>query len=176
MNWQPNTGGLNWFIESVWPSVLQKIPGATLRIAGRHSDKARALLSGGKNISFEGEPDDARSFIASNNVMIAPLFAGSGLRIKIIDALSTGRPVVATPVAAEGIEGGTDSGLAVAADAESFCIAILRYLEDPDLRTAAGKEAVRLVRSRYDNQTLTTGLSEFYARLARPGPSDKTQH
>jgi glycosyltransferase involved in cell wall biosynthesis len=166
MNWQPNLEGLRWFIESVWPLVLNEIPAARLHLAGRGLSEVRASLPAGRNISFEGEPDDARSFIASNLVMIAPLFAGSGLRIKIIEAMSAGRPMVATTVAAEGIDAAAEYGLTVASDAGAFWAALVKYLENPELRSTAGKAAVRLVRERYDNRTLTAGLLEFYRRIA----------
>ncbi len=167
MNWEPNLEGIRWFIESVWPLVLKDIPAARLHLAGRGLSEVRTLLPAGRNISFEGEPDDARSFIASNHVMIAPLFAGSGLRIKIIEAMSAGRPTVATPVAAEGIEAAAEYALTVAADAGAFCAALVKYLENPELRLTAGKAAVRLVEKRYDNRTLTARLVEFYRRIAR---------
>lgn len=166
MNWQPNLDGIRWFIELVWPLVLKEIPDAVLRLAGRDINAVQSSLPQGRNISCEGEPDDARSFIASNNVMIAPLFAGSGLRIKIIEAMSAGRPVVATPVAAEGMETDGETGLTVAADARSFCAALVKYLENPELRLSAAKAAVELVQTRYNNRTLTAGLLEFYRKIA----------
>lgn len=165
MNWQPNLDGIRWFIEYVWPLVLKEIPAACLRLAGRGLDEVRTSLPAGRNISFEGEPDDARSFIASNHVMISPLFAGSGLRIKIIGAMSCGRPVVATPVAAEGIVNSEGNALIVAPDAGSFCTALVRFLEDPESRLSAGKDAVKLVQNRYDNRALTARLLEFYKEL-----------
>ena len=97
--------------------------------------------------------------------MISPLFAGSGLRIKIIGAMSCGRPVVATPVAAEGIVNSEGNALIVAPDAGSFCTALVRFLEDPESRLSAGKDAVKLVQNRYDNRALTARLLEFYKEL-----------
>jgi len=175
LNWKPNLDGIVWFIESVWPLVLKEIPAANLRIAGHEIYKAQSSLPGGRNIFLEGEPDDARSYIASNNVMIAPLFAGSGLRIKIIEAMSTGRPVVATPVAAEGTDTAGEIGLTVAADARSFCTALVKYVDDPELRLSEGKAAVNHVRSSYDNRTLTAELLEFYRNLVNDRHGDRNQ-
>jgi len=80
--------------------------------------------------------------------------------------MSAGRPVVATPVAAAGLETFAGKGLTVAAEARSFCTALVKYLKNPDLRSTAGKAAVRLVEERYDNRSLTAGLLEFYMKLA----------
>lgn len=164
MNWQPNTEGLKWFITNVWPLVSEKIPAAVLQVAGRGLD-SNAPLPGGHNIINLGEPDDAREFIASNHVMIAPLFTGSGLRIKIIEAMSTGRPVVATPVAAQGIDTAQGNAITVAENAVSFSRALIRYLKDLSFRSAASSEAIRLVKQRYDNSTLTASLLRFYTEL-----------
>jgi len=165
MNWQPNAEGLKWFITQVWPLVTEKIPASTLCVAGRGLYPG-TLLPGGHNIINAGEPDNARAFIASNHVMIAPLFTGSGLRIKIIDALSAGRPVVATPLAAQGIDASEGMAITVAEDAGSFSSALIRYLDNQSFRSSAGMEAVRLAKQRYDNSTLTASLLRFYTELA----------
>ena len=174
-DWQPNIEGLTWFIHSVWPRVLEGLPDATLHIAGKSLDRVKASLPGGRNIVFDSEPADAGSFIASNDLMISPLFAGSGLRIKIIEAMSTGRPVVATPLAAQGIDAQPDSGLALAADTESFCLAVSKYLKDSEFRISAGKAAVRVVQTRFDNRFLTSGLLEFYRMLVNEKPAGGIQ-
>jgi len=130
----------------------------------RHPD---VILSAGKDIFCEGEPDDARTFIASNHVMISPLFTGSGIRIKIIEAMSTGRPVVATTVAVAGLIAENGRELTVADDAGSFSDALVKYLANPELRYTSGHAATELVRREYDNRTLTAQLLEFYEGLTR---------
>ncbi len=165
MNWQPNIEGVKWFIINVWPGVLKKIPEATLHIAGRGLGKQGATMPGGENIVLEGEPEDARTFMASNHVMISPLFAGSGLRIKIIEAMSVGRPVVATPVAVAGLPVENGRHLAVVSDPGSFCNQLVRLLNDPALRASMGTSAVQLVRERFDNSVIAARLLEFYREL-----------
>lgn len=165
MNWHPNIEGMKWFINSVWPSVLEKNPSATLHIAGRGLQQNNTGLPHGKNIAIDGETDSARDFIASNHVIIAPLFAGSGLRIKIIEAMSAGRPVVATPVAVEGLQAENGRELTVAGDPDSFCSALSSLLQDPGKRAAMGEAAVALVKQSYDNAANTTRLLEFYKSM-----------
>ena len=165
MNWQPNINGVKWFIINVWPDVLKQIPEATLHIAGRGLHQQAASLLQGNNIVLEGEPEEALNFMASNHVMISPLFAGSGLRIKIIEAMSVGRPVVATPVAVAGLPVENGRQLAVASDPESFCNELVRLLREPALRTSMGTSAVELVMERYDNTLISKRLLEFYTEL-----------
>lgn len=165
MNWHPNVEGIKWFMNNVWPCVLDKIPSATLHIAGRGLQQNNNGLPHGNNIVIEGETDSARDFIASNHVIIAPLFAGSGLRIKIIEAMSAGRPVIATPVAVEGLRADDGRELAVADDPESFCSSLCSLLLDPGRREAMGEAAVALVKQRYDNAANTARLLEFYKSM-----------
>ena len=95
------------------------------------------------------------------------LFSGSGIRIKIIDAMSTGRPVVARTVAVAGLKAVNGRDIAVADDANSFSDAVVKYLLDPALRSVTGKAASALVGTEYDNRTLTEQLYEFYKELTR---------
>jgi glycosyltransferase involved in cell wall biosynthesis len=165
LNWEPNLQGLRWFTEQVWPVVCKAIPAASLHIAGRGAPARAPSWLRGRNINWVGEADDARQFMASVNVIVAPLFAGSGLRIKIIEAMSIGRPVVATPVAVHGIPAVNGQELFIADDVSSFSNTLISLLNDRELRKSTGEAAVSLVKERYDNTTRTAELLEFYKQL-----------
>ncbi len=166
LNWEPNVQGLRWFTEQVWPAVCKAIPAATLNIAGRGAPAMEPYWLRGGNINWLGEADNARQFMASVNVMIAPLFAGSGLRIKIIEAMSIGRPVVATTVAVKGIPAINGQELFIADDASSFSSALINLLKNREMRKSTGEAAVSLVKERYDNTPRTAELLEFYKHLS----------
>ncbi|MRR20695.1 glycosyltransferase [bacterium] len=166
LNWQPNLEGIKWFLAHVWPCVIRTVPSATLHIAGRAAPADARKWLRGKNVFFEGEADDALRFMASVNVIIAPLFAGSGVRIKIIEAMSIGRTVVATPVAVSGLPVENRREIIIATDPGSFCTSLTEVLQDPALRTSTGMAAVALVRQRYNNIALTADLIEFYKELS----------
>jgi glycosyltransferase involved in cell wall biosynthesis len=119
----------------------------------------------GKNVVQEGEVEDAGRFVRSMTVMIAPLFAGSGLRIKIIEAMSLGKTVVATPVAAEGLPVEDHREILIGIDAVSFSNALTSALSDASLRAATGARARELVRDRFDNLKQTSLLLAFYKKL-----------
>ena len=114
---------------------------------------------------FEGEVDDARKFTDSMTVMIAPLFAGSGLRIKIIEAMSLGKTVVATPVAASGLPVEDKRELLIGKDVKSFSAALVSALRDPKVRSETGARAMELVKNRFNNLEQTSGLLTFYKKL-----------
>ena len=165
LNWEPNVQGLKWFTGRVWPLVSKALPAATLHIAGRGGTASAPPWLRGERINWVGEADDALQFMASVNVIIAPLFAGSGLRIKIIEAMSIGRPVVATPVAVRGIDAVHGRELFIADDPSSFSGAVTGLLSDRELRKSTGEAATALIKERYDNTARTAGLLEFYKQL-----------
>jgi glycosyltransferase involved in cell wall biosynthesis len=166
LNWQPNIMGLRWFIKNVWPCVSARVPSATLHIAGRGAGHGDRRWIRGTRVTFEGEVDDSRAFMTSMNVLIAPLFAGSGLRIKILEAMSLGRTMVATPVAVNGLPVKDGKELLIASDSSSFCSKLTGALTDPVLRASAGQTAAALVRERYDNHLLSAELIGFYRNLS----------
>ncbi len=167
LDWRPNAEGLIWFLRQVWPYVSKRMPAASLHIAGRNTpEKVRIQLTG-KNVFFEGEVPDARSFTSSMSVLIAPLFAGSGMRIKIVEAMSLGKAVVATPVAAEGLPVTDRRDIMIASDQFMFSSALIELLGRPDLREQVSSAACRLVKERFANSKLTLKLLGFYKELIR---------
>jgi glycosyltransferase involved in cell wall biosynthesis len=166
LNWQPNIMGLRWFLKHVWPCVSARVPLATLYIAGRGARQGDRRWLRGTRVTFEGEVNDSRAFMTSMNVLIAPLFAGSGLRIKILEAMSLGRTMVATPVAVSGLPVEDGRELLIASDSSSFCSKLTRVLTDPVLRASAGQAATKLVRERYDNHLHSAELIGFYRNLS----------
>lgn len=165
LNWEPNIDGLRWFMEAVWPQVIRSHADARLFIAGRGASDEIAVQMNGPNVIFMGEVDNARTFMESMTVLIAPLFAGSGLRIKIIEAMSLGKTVVVTPVAATGLPVTSGKELFIARDAVSFCNALTQALDSPETRRTTGEAARVLVRRRYNNLVQTELMLKFYGTL-----------
>jgi glycosyltransferase involved in cell wall biosynthesis len=102
MNWHPNEQGIKWFLEECWDKIRQTTPNVQAYFAGRY------MPNWLKNTSIEGvhivgEVEDSIRFMTSKQIMVVPLLSGSGIRIKIIEAMSIGKTVIATTIAAEGI-------------------------------------------------------------------------
>lgn len=165
LDWQPNISGLVWFLKEVWPSIIKYVPEASLTIAGRNASKSTAGALRGTNVIFEGEIDNALSFTSSMCVMIAPLFAGSGMRIKIIEAMSAGVPVVASPVAAKGIPVTNKKDILLADSKELFSSAVIKLLTNNSEHDRIATEASGLIMEKYDNTKITSKLLEFYKVL-----------
>lgn len=165
LDWQPNAQGLIWFLRQVWPYVSKRMPAASLHIAGRNAPEKVQKQMTGRNVTFVGEVPDAHIFTSSMSVMIAPLFAGSGMRIKILEAMSLGKAVVATPVAAHGLPVTDRKDIMIASDQFMFSSALIELLGRPDLREQISAAACRLVKDKFDNRKLTLKLLGFYKGL-----------
>jgi polysaccharide biosynthesis protein PslH len=104
LTYAPNVDGLKWFSEAVWPLVLQAQPAAELTIVGRGGTAgAMPWLDAAPRVRLVGEVPDTRPYYASAAVAICPLRMGSGTRLKVLEAMSAGTPVVSTTIGAEGI-------------------------------------------------------------------------
>ena len=144
--YHPNIDAVGYLVREIWPHVRLHHPEVTLRLVGRGEQHIRHLLPAGPvertGIEVTGVVPDALSEIAQAQIVIAPLRAGSGTRVKILEAWAAARPVVATPLAAEGLAAEDGVNIIIAPDASGFAASIARLLEDPGARAnlaAAGR-------------------------------------
>ncbi|MFT4124617.1 MAG: glycosyltransferase family 4 protein [Gordonia sp. (in: high G+C Gram-positive bacteria)] len=110
-----NEDGLRWFLTSVWPLVLEQMPAARLRIVGRDVRAGLSSLAAqfADSVAVEGYVEDLSSVLSGAVALVNPLRFGSGVKLKVIDALARGIPVVSTTLGAEGIRSGRDAGILV---------------------------------------------------------------
>lgn len=137
--WLPNEEGIRWFLNTVWPVVTMRFPNIKFFIAGKKMpDWLMALRS--TNIIPVGEVDNAVNFINEHSILIAPLVSGSGVRVKILEAMAQGRGVIATSVAAQGISVNNEDGILIADSVEQFVRQIERC-SDPEFVSKLGYAA-----------------------------------
>lgn len=138
MDWMPNVQGVQWLKDEVWPLVHQASPELRLLLAGRHmpedwtSDESLG-------IDVLGEVEDARATYNSPCIVVVPLHAGSGMRIKLAEALAAGRPVVTTTKGMEGMDLTPGKHVWVADDAPAMSEALVRLIESPETAIELGK-------------------------------------
>jgi glycosyltransferase involved in cell wall biosynthesis len=164
MDWSPNVEGIYWFLEEIWPEVLQTTPNAKLHLAGRNmSDTLQQ--SDYPNTHIYGEIKDAYSFMGAYDVMVVPLLAGGGMRVKIIEAMALGKTVISTSIGAEGIiyENGKD--IIIADNALQFVQAIKKLYLQPELITTIGKAARKNIEENYDSKKLISNILSFYQSI-----------
>lgn len=164
MDWMPNLEGVRWFLDQVWPSVHRRMPQLTLYLAGRKmpNDLMRLEMEG---VRVLGEVPDAMYFIASKQINVVPLLSGSGIRVKIIEAMSAGKVVVTTSIGAAGI-GCTDGKDVLIADTpQQFVEQLERCVTNPEFCRQLGANALRLIAQQYGVEQLTQQLLTFYDQI-----------
>ena len=161
MDWMPNQESITWLLDNVWPVVHREVPQAHLFLAGRKMPE-RLMQAAIDGVTVVGEVDDAMQFIAGKQINVVPLLSGSGIRVKIIEAMSMGKAVVTTTVGARGIDYTDGENLLIANTPTEFARQIKRLYDDPDYCRRVGEAASRLVAEQYDVERLTQRLLQFY--------------
>lgn len=146
MDWLPNQDSVIWFVHEILPRIQHSIPGVKLKVIGR-SPPASLLRLAQENPAVEmtGTVPEVKSLLRECALMVVPLRAGSGTRIKILEAMAVGVPVVSTTVGAEGLPLHSNQDLMLANDVPGLTNAIIRVLSDDSLRKALAENGLRRV-------------------------------
>ncbi len=166
MNWFPNEEGIRWLIKEVWPAVTKRLPEIELHLAGRYMPDWMKKLSA-PGIIIDGEVPDVWEYMQRFSIMVVPLFSGSGIRIKIVEAMAAGKAIITTAIGAEGINYEHGQHLLIAKDSRSFTEAIVKLCDDSNLRDSLGKNARMLIAKEHDNQKLMQKLTGFYIEILK---------
>lgn len=145
-NTAPNIGGVKWFLDACWPIVQRERPQAQLLVAGSVSRSLPALP---RNVRSLGVVDALAPLYRDAGVVIAPLRTGSGLKIKLVEALAAGKAVVGTPVSAKGVESFVEPAMLIADEPELFARAILSLMGDRTRRLALAAAALACVEAHF---------------------------
>lgn len=165
LDWLPNREGIKWFVEKVWPALRKEFPTLTFSVAGRNMpDNYRSILRK-PGVFYEGEVEDAGRFMQENGIMVVPLFSGSGIRVKIIDAMANRRPVIATSLAAKGIPVSDSENIMIANNREAFITAIEKLVTDNSFQNKIAENARIFALANYNNFDIAKTLIQFYKAL-----------
>ena len=164
MDWMPNIEGVEWFLDEVWPSVLTEFPDVTFTIAGR---KIPAEISNrnDRNVIVAGEVPSANEFMLAKDIMVVPILAGSGIRVKIIEGMALGKVVITTSIGAEGLDVENGKNILIANTPEEFVAAIEKCVKTPDVCAIIGENARNFVSLYHNNELITNKLIDFYRSL-----------
>jgi glycosyltransferase involved in cell wall biosynthesis len=163
-NWRPTGEAIDRLANRIWPRVHERVPEAKLLVAGRALD-AVAGLAESPGVQVLGEVESASAFLRGLSVLIFPLERGSGMKVKVLEALASGVPVVTTPAGAEGIE--ADDGAIIEQDDGALADAVVRLLRDGDERTRRGHAGRQAFLDRYSPRPATAPLVALYERMVR---------
>ncbi len=164
MGWFPNRDGVDWFLQSVFPRILAARPQAQFILVGK-ADGYQVPADVAGNVRLAGFVEDLRPDVHAAAVYVVPLRAGSGTRLKVLEAMALGKAIVTTTIGSEGIELRHDDSAVFADDAEAFAQATLALMDSPDRVVRMGAAARRLAESRYGWEAIGMQLLHRYDRL-----------
>jgi glycosyltransferase involved in cell wall biosynthesis len=163
MDYHANISGVSHFVRDIFPLILRDRPSTRLLIVGKNPPASITGLASG-NIVVTGAVDDVRPYLARAAVMVVPLLVGGGTRLKILEAMAAGRPVVSTSLGAEGLAVGPEQ-IVVRDEPDAFATAVVALLADADARERMSRAAHEFVANTYDWSTIVAGLNEAITDL-----------
>jgi glycosyltransferase involved in cell wall biosynthesis len=166
LSWEANVQGLLWFLDKVWPQLKQQHPDLAFDIVGKNPEQRLqervAALPGVKLLGFVPDLEDV---YRRARVSVAPLLFGSGMKVKVLDAMARGMPTVTTPVGAEGIDYRNGKHLSVTETAADMGAAVSRLLVDRQQWETQMRASRQLISERYTWRRLFDGMHRDMARM-----------
>jgi GT2 family glycosyltransferase/SAM-dependent methyltransferase len=155
----PNVDAACWLVEEIFPKVRSRIPGVTLRLVGSNpTEQVRALAA--TDVQVLGYVDDATlaSLYKSSRVVVAPLRFGAGVKLKVLEAMQQGVPLVTTSVGAQGLPA-LETTVCVADDPEGIAEAVIRMLDNDGAWHEVSKRGSEYISHRFSVGTMTAALT-----------------
>lgn len=166
--WLPNLEAVRYLVEKVWPLIREEIKEAQLMIVGNSPTKE--VIRFGElddRIHVEGHIDDIREAYSKASVLVAPVWSGKGTRYKILEAMATYTPVVATTTAVEGLGVIPGKHALIADNAQQLALDTKKIFDDKKMAAALGKAGRTLVEQNYDWTSISTKLDTVYQKVGR---------
>jgi glycosyltransferase involved in cell wall biosynthesis len=164
INYRPNTDAVAFFVRDVMPRLLRLKPSTKFVVVGQGAPDWLLRMSG-TNVQFTGAVSDVRPYLARAAVVVAPLRAGSGTRLKILEALAMEKPVVTTSIGCEGLAMVDGQHLVVADDPQSFAEETARLMSDRKLAAELGRSGRALAERDYSWSVIVHRLEQFHSEL-----------
>lgn len=164
MDWLPNREGMEWFLDNVWQSVQVLRTGLKFHIAGKNITNEFEDYEE-EDIIMHPDVEDAKVFVNSKSVMVVPLRSGSGMRVKIIEAMAMKKCIISTSLGAEGIRYEHAKNILIADTPDEFYKYILKCTTDRQLCEHIGENARKLVERDHHYQNFCRNIMAFYKKL-----------
>jgi glycosyltransferase involved in cell wall biosynthesis len=165
LTYHANHDAMQYFVGEIYPRIRAAVPGAHLRITGGLPADPSGLPDG-PGVELTGYVPDVHGLIARSALAVVPLRVGGGTRLKILEAMALGTPVVSTPKGAEGLAITPGQDILLADTPAEFAAAVVRVLGSADLRSQLSLAGRQLVESRYDWPRVATELTSLVERAA----------
>ncbi|MCE7983947.1 MAG: glycosyltransferase [Caldilinea sp. CFX5] len=172
MHYYPNIDAALYFFETMFPALHQAIPNLKVLIVGHLPPPEIQALGTLPGVTVTGSVPDVRPYLARSWALAVPLRLGGGTRLKIVEAMASGLPVVTTTVGAQGLAATDGQQLLVADTPEAFVQKTVRLLQDPQLREQIAAQGAQLVQNAYSWQGQGRRFADFCVKIAAAKASD----
>lgn len=161
--WLPNIEAVEYLVSKIWPKLVELIPNVKLRIVGNAPTKRILEFEKKyKNIEVTGRVKDIRDAFCSSHLLLAPVFSGKGTRYKILEAMASGTPIVATSIAVEGLNLVPGKHALVSDDPKQMAIDAQKIISDESLWNSLSKNGKLFVKDNYDWKIISNNLDKIY--------------
>jgi glycosyltransferase involved in cell wall biosynthesis len=169
LGYRPTVRAAVWFARAVWPAVRRRVPGARWVLAGARPAAAVRRLASLAGVEVEADVPDIDAYLAVARVALAPMSSGSGVPLKVLEAMAAGVPVVADPWAADGLAAGAAEAVTVADGPEAWVEAVVRLLSDGAAARAQGELGREVWRRLYHPEVVADRIRAVVAEAASAG-------
>lgn len=162
----PNVDALMYFCKEIYPQVCQDIGDISLTVIGEFTENS--ILKTSNSVHFTGYVDDIRPYLNDCTLLIVPIRIGGGTRLKILEAMALGIPVVSTSIGCEGIDAEKDKDIIIADSSHDFAQGIIAVLKDESFRHSLSRNGRRLVKKKYDWENIASRMEKIYQNELTP--------
>jgi glycosyltransferase involved in cell wall biosynthesis len=157
--WAPNDGARDWLLDDIWPAIAARLPDQRLQVFGP-SDRTRTDAGG--SIVWRGAPRESAEAFVPGSILLIPMRAAAGVRMRVLEAWARGVPVIASPAAIAGLDAKDGRDVLVAADGRAFAEAAARLAGDPSQRARLVHEGRATLARRHDSKRIAEATLEVY--------------
>lgn len=164
LHYPPNADGIRWFLNQVFPLIRQHVPEATLTIIGKNppQDFLDLAARNPEVIKVTGYVPDLAPYLKESALMVVPVRAGGGMRVRILEAFAYAMPVVTTTVGLEGIDATPERDVLVADVPMDFANRVIELLKDASLQEKLSVNGRQLAEAKYDWQVVLSAMNHIY--------------
>lgn len=176
LTWYPNHDAITHFLEDIWPALATRVPGISVDIVGRSpSAKIRTLADRHAGVRLHGFVQDISAMYAAATAYICPIRDGGGTKLKVVDAIANCLPMIAHPVACEGLQLVHGEHVFFARTAEEYATAVMSIQNDSATAAKMAQRAYEFAHSRYSSAVVGASLARHYLDLIEESRSRTVQ-
>lgn len=165
--WLPNKDAAQFLTYKIWPKIKQKIPQAKLWIVGKNPTKEISALQKQKDVIVQGDVEDIREAFGQASVLLAPIRNGRGTKYKVLEAMASQLPVVATPLGIEGTGAKNKREVLMANSAQDLAQQVIYLINHQEKARQMAQAALKLIKMHYDWKLIALNLDKIYKKVSQ---------